>query len=129
MLAERGFFGREELWSYARLGSLLQAAPDRPRTPGEKAKPAPALFNLSDLQSYAARRWKFEATKTERLVEGLYLKKYLSYPRTDCRFITEDEFNYLRQYLSSYQNTIHCHFEPVFLEPTQIGRASCRERV
>ena len=34
VLAERGFFGREELWSYARLGSLLQAAPDRPRTPG-----------------------------------------------------------------------------------------------
>ena len=83
----------------------------------EKAKPAPALFNLSDLQSYAARRWKFEATKTERLVEGLYLKKYLSYPRSDCRFITEDEFNYLRQYLSSYQDTIHCHFKPFFLEP------------
>ena len=34
VLAERGFFGRDELWSYARLGSLLQAAPECPRTPG-----------------------------------------------------------------------------------------------
>ena len=34
VLAERGFFDRDELWSYGCLGSLLQAAPDCRRTPG-----------------------------------------------------------------------------------------------
>lgn len=34
VLAERGFFGRDELWSCGRLGSLLQAAPECRRTPG-----------------------------------------------------------------------------------------------
>lgn len=83
----------------------------------ENERPAPALFNLSDLQQLAAKRWKFSATKTERLAEGLYLKKYLSYPRTDTRFITENEFLYLKKYLSNYQDAIHCPFEPIFLEP------------
>jgi transketolase len=32
-LARRGFFGREELWSYSRLGAMLQGYPDI-RTPG-----------------------------------------------------------------------------------------------
>jgi transketolase len=35
-LAKRGFFGREELWSYGRLGAMLQGYPDI-RTPGVDA--------------------------------------------------------------------------------------------
>jgi transketolase len=35
-LAKRGFFGREELWSYSRLGAMLQGYPDI-RTPGVDA--------------------------------------------------------------------------------------------
>lgn len=34
VLARRGFFGREELWHYRRLGAILQALPDYRRTPG-----------------------------------------------------------------------------------------------
>ena len=33
-LAERGFFPRDELWGYRRLGSLLQPSPEYRRTPG-----------------------------------------------------------------------------------------------
>lgn len=80
---------------------------------------APALFNLSDIQGLAARQWGFSATKTEQIVESLYLKKYLSYPRTDTRFITEEEFDYLKTYIKSYQATISCYFEPVHLEPRE----------
>lgn len=83
----------------------------------EKQRAAPALFNLSDIQGLAARQWGFSATKTEQIVESLYLKKYLSYPRTDTRFITEEEFDYLKTYIKSYQATISCYFEPVHLEP------------
>ena len=34
VLAERGFFERDELWGYGRLGSLLQGTPEPRRTPG-----------------------------------------------------------------------------------------------
>lgn len=86
----------------------------------EHQRAAPALFNLSDLQALAAREWGFESTKTEKLVESLYLKKYLSYPRTDSRFITRDEFDYLKHYLRSYQEAISCSFEPVNMEARDI---------
>ena len=85
----------------------------------EHQKAAPALFNLSDVQGLAAKLWGFEPLKTERIVESLYLKKYLSYPRTDTRFITEEEFDYLKTYLKSYQYAISCRFEPVHLEPRE----------
>ncbi|KLL81614.1 DNA topoisomerase [Streptococcus agalactiae] len=83
----------------------------------EKQSAAPPLFNLSDVQGLAAKQWGFEPTRTESLIESLYLKKYLSYPRTDTRYITEDEFDYLKNYLKSYQEVIDCPFEPVNIEP------------
>lgn len=79
-------------------------------------KPAPKLFNLSDLQGLAASHWKFEPKKTESLVESLYLKGYLSYPRTDTRYITSFEFEYLKDNLPYYQETINCRFEAVNLD-------------
>lgn len=85
----------------------------------EKQREAPHLFNLSDIQGLAAKQWGFEPTKTENLIESLYLKKYLSYPRTDTRFITEEEFDYLKNYLKSYQEVINCSFEAVNLEPRE----------
>lgn len=85
----------------------------------EKQRAAPHLFNLSDIQGLAAKQWGFEPTKTENLIESLYLKKYLSYPRTDTRFITEEEFDYLKNYLKSYQEVINCSFEAVNLEPRE----------
>lgn len=37
VLANRGYFDREELWNYRRLGSMLQGHPEYPRTPGVDA--------------------------------------------------------------------------------------------
>ena len=37
VLAKRGYFDRDELWHYRRLGSMLQASPDYGRTPGVDA--------------------------------------------------------------------------------------------
>ena len=85
----------------------------------EHQEAAPALFNLSDLQGLASKQWGFSPAKTESIVESLHLKKYLSYPRTDTRFITEEEFGYLKTYLKSYQDVVNCAFEPVYLEPRE----------
>lgn len=83
----------------------------------ENQRAAPALFNLSDIQGLAAKQWGFEPAKTERLIESLYLKRYLSYPRTDTRYITGDEFDYLKNYLKTYQEVVNCPFEAVNIEP------------
>lgn len=83
----------------------------------EKQRLAPPLFNLSDIQGIAANQWGFDSDKTTNLIESLYLKKYLSYPRTDTRFITEEEFDYLKTYLKNYQDVVNCHFQPMNLEP------------
>lgn len=85
----------------------------------EKQRAAPLLFNLSDIQGLAAKQWGFDSAKTESIIESLYLKKYLSYPRTDTRFITEEEFDYLKNYLKSYQEVVHCPFEAVNLDPRE----------
>lgn len=54
VLARRGFFEREHLWHYRRLGSMLQALPDLRRTPGIDAPCGtvqPALSMASALAS------------------------------------------------------------------------------
>lgn len=73
---------------------------------------APALFNLSDVQGFMAKKYGFDSLKTENLIEKLYLKGYVSYPRTDNRLIFMDEFKYLRDSLTAYQEVIGCYFEP-----------------
>lgn len=54
VLARRGYFDREELWNYRRLGAMLQAAPDFKRTPGIDAPcvgSSPELFLAAPLAS------------------------------------------------------------------------------
>lgn len=85
----------------------------------EHQKSAPQLFTLSELQSFAASVWKFDSSKTESIVEGLYLEGFLSYPRPDSEYINQFEFDDLKENLSAYQKAINCHFEPAFLEPRE----------
>ena len=82
-------------------------------------KSAPKLFTLSELQSFAASAWKFDSSKTESIVEGLYLEGFLSYPRPDSEYINHFEFDDLKDNLSAYQKAINCHFQPAFLEPRE----------
>lgn len=46
VLARRGFFQREELWSYRRLGAMLQGHPEFKRTPGIDAPSGSAGLGL-----------------------------------------------------------------------------------
>ena len=69
-------------------------------------KQSPQLFALSDLQSLINKVYKISPSDTLKTVQGLYEKKLLSYPRTDCRFITDSEFNYLADRLEDYQGII-----------------------
>ena len=49
----------------------------------------PKLYDLTTLQREANRFYSFTAQQTLELVQSLYEKKLLTYPRTDSQFITD----------------------------------------
>ncbi|MFT9846472.1 DNA topoisomerase III [Aneurinibacillus sp. REN35] len=51
----------------------------------------PYLFNLSGLQATANKAYKFPPKKTLDVAQQLYVKGYISYPRSDSSFVTEGE--------------------------------------
>ncbi|WP_082174577.1 DNA topoisomerase [Bacillus sp. FJAT-27231] len=72
-----------------------------------KKKKSPRLHSLSSLQERANKLWKYSPSDVLKTVQGLYEKKLLSYPRTDCHFITEAEFNYLSANINHYQSLLN----------------------
>ncbi|WP_163528598.1 type IA DNA topoisomerase [Halobacillus ihumii] len=84
-----------------------------------KHQKSPKLHSLSTLQSVANRRWKYTPSQVLKTMQKLYEKRLVSYPRTDCNFITENEFAYLVNNLNSYQEALNVSFTPVSLKPNK----------
>ncbi|MGP4060529.1 DNA topoisomerase 3 [Halobacillus sp. H74] len=82
-----------------------------------KYQKSPKLHSLSTLQSVANRRWKYTPSQVLKTMQKLYEKRLVSYPRTDCNFITENEFAYLVKTLNSYQDTLNVSFTASSLKP------------
>lgn len=56
-----------------------------------KRKHAPTLYDLTELQRDANKRYGFSAKQTLNLMQKLYEEhKYLTYPRTDSRYLSKD---------------------------------------
>ncbi len=53
----------------------------------EKKNP-PLLFNLAELQNTCSKRFKISPDETLRIVQELYEKKLVTYPRTDARVLS-----------------------------------------
>ncbi len=53
----------------------------------------PLLYNLSALQAEANKRYKFPPKKTLDVLQKLYQKGNVSYPRSDSRYVTVEEAN------------------------------------
>lgn len=60
----------------------------------------PFLFNLSSLQATANKIFKFSPKKTLDVAQQLYLKGFLSYPRSDSSFVTPGEAKSFPEILS-----------------------------
>jgi DNA topoisomerase-3 len=60
------------------------------------------IFSLSSLQSAMNKRYHASASQTLAAIQSLYEAKFLSYPRTDCAYITDEEFEYLVANLTKY---------------------------
>jgi len=52
--------------------------------------PAPLLFDLTGLQKEANRKFGFTASETLEIAQHLYEKKFITYPRTGSKYITQD---------------------------------------
>lgn len=50
----------------------------------------PFLYDLTELQKDMNRRFGLSADQTLKAAQSLYEKKYLTYPRTDSKFLTQD---------------------------------------
>lgn len=85
----------------------------------EKRKKSPKLHALSTLQANANKKWKYSPAQVLKLAQKLYEKKYLTYPRTDTPFITENEFLYLLKHVESYQGLIGKSFKIMSTEPNK----------
>lgn len=72
----------------------------------EKKIYPPKLFSLSDLQSAANKVFGLGASETLKIMQSLYEKKIVSYPRTDSNYIGSPEFDYLKSNLSNYLNLV-----------------------
>ena len=87
----------------------------------------PKLYDLTTLQREANRYYGFTAQQTLDLVQSLYEKKLLTYPRTDSQFITEDMDSTARQVIGIVSRKLPL-FEGITHEP-DIGRITNNAKV
>ena len=95
---ENGFKKKEDaeaLMEYLREASLpsdgagegRQAVLEKIEKKKEKKNP-PLLYNLAELQNDCSRMFKISPDETLRMVQELYEKKLVTYPRTDARVLS-----------------------------------------
>lgn len=80
-------------------------------TKQEKKQSSPRLHSLSTIQTVANKKWKYSPDTVLKTMQSLYEKKLVTYPRTSCNFITENEFEYLKTKVEGYQSVLNVSFE------------------
>lgn len=99
---EKGAAAEDEALPVERLGSAEQAAGLARALAGglaevrsaervERREKPPLLYDLTALQRRANQRYGLSAEQTLAIAQELYERKLISYPRTDARFITDDQ--------------------------------------
>lgn len=87
---ENGFKEKEkaqQLIDYLREPEPVQCTITSIEKKKEKKNP-PLLYNLAELQNDCSRRFKVSPDETLKIVQELYEKKLVTYPRTDARVLS-----------------------------------------
>ena len=91
---ENGFKERKDaqemihrLMSRMTQDEMIQTVVDSIEKKKEKKNP-PLLYNLAELQNECSRMFKISPDETLRIVQELYEKKLVTYPRTDARVLS-----------------------------------------
>lgn len=73
----------------------------------KEVKNAPLLFNLAELQNECSRMFKISPDETLRIVQELYEKKLVTYPRTDARVLSTAVSKEIYKNISGLRNHPH----------------------
>ena len=114
---ENGF--KEKKDAQALIGELMKEAPVKTTVESierktEKKNP-PLLYNLAELQNECSRMFKISPDETLRIVQELYEKKLVTYPRTDARVLSTAVAKEIRKNLAGLQS-----FEPASIFAKEI---------
>ncbi len=77
----------EELIAYLSEEQPVQCVIESVEKKKEKKNP-PLLYNLAELQNDCSKRFKISPDETLRIIQELYEKKLVTYPRTDARVLS-----------------------------------------
>ncbi len=89
----------ERLIEHLSQGSPLEGIVQKAGRKKEKKNP-PLLFNLAELQNVCSKLFKISPDETLRIVQELYEKKLVTYPRTDARVLSTAAAKEIRRNLS-----------------------------
>lgn len=70
----------------------------------KEVKNPPLLYNLAELQNDCSKRFKISPDETLRVVQELYEKKLVTYPRTDARVLSTAVAKVIRNNISGLKN-------------------------
>jgi len=102
---ENGFRERkdaEELADFLR--GLPQTAEIADISRKRETRNAPLLFNLAELQNECSRRFKISPDATLSIIQELYEKKLVTYPRTDARVVSTAVAREINKNISGLRN-------------------------
>ena len=98
----------ERIWDRATADSIVAKCTGKPGVISEEKKPttqiAPQLYDLTTLQREANGRFGLSAKRTLQIAQALYEKhKVLTYPRTDSRYLPDDNLPQVKKVLSGLE--------------------------
>ncbi len=99
----------ERLWEREKAEAIRDKCLGKAGVVTEEKKPAsqapPFLFDLTSLQRDANGRFGYSAKRTLQIAQQLYEKhKVLTYPRTDSRYLPEDNLAMVRATMGTFVN-------------------------
>jgi DNA topoisomerase-3 len=73
----------------------------------KETKNPPLLYNLAELQNDCSRMFKISPDETLKIVQELYEKKLVTYPRTDARVLSTAVCKEIQKNISGLRNYAH----------------------
>ncbi len=101
----------ERLWERTRADGIRTKCLGKPgsieETKKSTSQASPLLYDLTTLQREANGRFGFSAKRTLQLAQRLYEHhKVLTYPRTDSRYLPEDNLTAVKAAFQSFEDTV-----------------------
>jgi DNA topoisomerase-3 len=99
----------ERIWNEEHAANIQRKCVGKLGEITEEKKPttqvSPLLYDLTTLQREANKNFSLSAKRTLQIAQALYEKhKVLTYPRTDSRYLPEDNLGQVRKVMSNFED-------------------------